>query len=128
VIFSVWILCSLAGKHQCFGGKLRQHVPLKHSSGNYLPVFILHQPEFSPRSVYVGLVVDKVALGQVFYLYLPRQLSFHDMLHFFPLLLVWYSGPYTVLRYSISPHTKDVMKKEVVTYQTSWCHKTQDCI
>jgi hypothetical protein len=40
-------------------------------------------PGFEPRSVYVGFVVNKVALGQVFseYFRFPCQLSFHRLLH-----------------------------------------------
>jgi hypothetical protein len=41
------------------------------------------RPWFDPRSSHVGFVVDKVALGQVFYEYygFPCQLSFHRLLH-----------------------------------------------
>jgi hypothetical protein len=42
------------------------------------------RPGFEPRSGYVGFVVDKVALGQVFseYFGFPFQFSFHRLLHF----------------------------------------------
>jgi hypothetical protein len=38
---------------------------------------------FDPRSGHVRFVVDKVAVGQVFYKYFgfPCQFSFHEMLH-----------------------------------------------
>jgi hypothetical protein len=41
------------------------------------------RPGFEPRSGYVGFVVDKVALGQVFFedFSVPCQLSFHRLLH-----------------------------------------------
>jgi hypothetical protein len=40
-------------------------------------------PGFDPTSSYVGFVVVKVALGQVFseYFGFPRQFSFHRLLH-----------------------------------------------
>jgi hypothetical protein len=41
-----------------------------------------NRPGFDPRSAYVGFVVDKAALGQVFskYLFFPCQFSFHHLL------------------------------------------------
>jgi hypothetical protein len=41
------------------------------------------RPRFESRSGHVGFVVDKVALGQVFYEYFgfPCQFSFHRLLH-----------------------------------------------
>jgi hypothetical protein len=41
------------------------------------------RPGFDPSSGHVGLVVDKVALGQVFseYFGFPCQFSFHRLLH-----------------------------------------------
>jgi hypothetical protein len=40
-------------------------------------------PGFAFRAEYVGFLVDKVALGQVFseYFGFPRQSSFHQFLH-----------------------------------------------
>jgi hypothetical protein len=111
VIFSVWLLYSLTGEHQYCGGKLKKIEAAcapETQLRQLVASFMLHRPGFSPRSVYVGFVVGKVALGQVFsqYFIIPWQLSFQDMLHFFHLLSGWYSGPFTVLRYSLSPHTK----------------------
>jgi hypothetical protein len=41
------------------------------------------KPGFDPRSGHVGFVVDKVALGQVFYEFFdfPHEFSFHRLLH-----------------------------------------------
>jgi hypothetical protein len=42
------------------------------------------RPGFNPRSVHVGFVVDKMALGQVFLLSTsvsPRQFAFYQILH-----------------------------------------------
>jgi hypothetical protein len=46
-------------------------------------IFILHMSRLELRSGHVGLVVDKVALGQVFseYIGFPCQFSFHRLLH-----------------------------------------------
>jgi hypothetical protein len=46
-------------------------------------------PELKPRSDYVGFVVDKVALGQVFskHFSFPCQFSFHQLLHIYHNLL-----------------------------------------
>jgi hypothetical protein len=42
------------------------------------------RPGFKPRSLYMGFMMNKVALGQVFseYFGIPCQFSFHYMLHF----------------------------------------------
>jgi hypothetical protein len=51
-------------------------------SGGYAG-FPPRQPGFDPRTGYVGFVVDKVALGQVFIEYFGFfcQFSFHRLLH-----------------------------------------------
>jgi hypothetical protein len=59
----------------------------RRNTGPYLSRLVAgsppRRPGFEPRSGHVGLVVDKVALGQVFseYFDFPCQFSFHRLLH-----------------------------------------------
>jgi hypothetical protein len=84
------------------------------------------RPGFDPRSGYVGFVVDKVALGQVFseYIGFPCQSSFHQLLHNHHHQLS--SGAGTISQQwptyqvdSVSPHPKKlyIEKYEVVVRQ-----------
>jgi hypothetical protein len=59
--------------------------------------FSPEQPEFRSTSVHVGLVAEKVAMGQVFskYFDFPCQFSFHQMLHFFHLFRGWSTRIFT---------------------------------
>jgi hypothetical protein len=80
------------------------------------------RPGFDPRSDHVGLVVvDKVALGQVFseYFGFPCQSSFHQLLHNYQLS----SGAGTIGQHwptyqvdsSLTP-PKETKKKSLITY------------